>query len=152
MRRYRFCPVRPPSQTSREHETWTCAGRALREKLQLLALCTPSFHILHVRSIVSAYGLEAARMACNHEVAGSGRGVGRFFFLFLFEHGEGRGWIASCRRFLHAEAKTMETDKELGQIKCWEKIAKRNAWKSLVGLTWHIKSTYDLWKKRAPPP
>ena len=127
------------------------AGRAVKEKRQLLDLCTPSFYILHVCSIVSAYGVEAARMAWNHEVAGSGRGVGRFFW-FLFEQGEGPGWIASCRRFLHAEAKTMETDNELAQIKCWAKIAERNAWTSLVGLTWHVKSTYDFWKKRAPLP
>ena len=60
--------------------------RALKEKLQLLAPCTPSFYILHVRSME-----EAARMAWNHEIAGSRRGVGRFFCFYLSMQGEGRG-------------------------------------------------------------
>ena len=76
------------------------------------------------------------------------------FFGFCLSRARDGDELRRVGAFFMLKLKTMETDKELAQIKYWAKIAERNAWKSLVGLTWHVKSTYEFcnYKKRAPPP
>ena len=84
-------------------------------------------------------------MAWNHEIAKIGPRRGK---VFLFEQGEGSGGgeLRRVGTFCMLKLKRRRQTKS-SQVKCWAKLAERNAWKSLVG---HVKRIYNFWKKRTP--